>query len=84
MIDFTMAQAKRDFERGQVSGGRLETAILANGWNVVLTSGGQEGYLVNARNGLPRFFCTADAAIRALRSVGFAAEIFVAMAPRGG
>lgn len=83
-MEYTMAEAKRDFQRGQVSGGRIETAILADGWNVVITSAGHEGHLVNARNGLPRFFCTADAAIRALRSIGFAAEIFVAMAPRGG
>lgn len=83
MSDYTMAQAKRDFERGLISGGRIEAAVLVEGWNVVLTGGGYEGYLVNARNpSLPRFFCTADAAIRALRAVGFRADIFQAMAGR--
>lgn len=81
MADYTMAQAKRDFERGFLQGWELwETGSMMGqpaSWTVKIESKlGMDGigYLVDARTKNPRMFKTADSAISAIRQIGFRAQ----------
>lgn len=69
--DLTMAQAKKDFERGLLLSARLEFLDIAGVWVVVFVGVGHEGYLIDARFKIQRMFRTLDSAVSALRSVGF-------------
>lgn len=72
MTKWTMAQAKRDFEIGYLSGVRFWRSI-ADGepWTVGLEGGSARGHLVDARSKQVREFKTLDAAIRAAEEIGF-------------
>lgn len=76
MSDYTMAQAKRDFERGYITGAALVAPLpLEGGWWVIIESSGgfQPGGspLVDAKTKQVRYFKTADAAISAIHQIGF-------------
>jgi hypothetical protein len=76
MSDYTMAQAKRDFQRGYITGASLVAPLPSEGgwWVIVESSGGLEpggSPLVDARTKQVRYFKTADAAINALHQIGF-------------
>lgn len=80
-MDYTMAQAKRDFTRGFLKQFELQylppVMGMGGGWHVALWSGlGMDswGVLVDARSKQTRSFATADAAIRAVRQIGFEAS----------
>lgn len=84
MSDCSMAQAKRDFARGFLVGGIVESRggfMVPAQWYIRFvfasdTLGGGPGYLVDARSGHPRGFKTFDAAVSALRQIGLAADCF--------
>ena len=79
MATFTMAEAKRDFERGLLSGAAIyfhETDVLGGfaytvSFEAALAGVGGGGELVDARSAQPRRFKTMDAAHAAIRQVGF-------------
>lgn len=75
MADYTMAQAKRDFDRGYLLGFELQRVPMGAGWGLNLFEKGDGlriGHqLVDARTKRVRFFKTADAAIRAAEQIGF-------------
>jgi hypothetical protein len=83
MSDYTMAQAKRDFERGFLKGfeilyldGRLFTNT-PTGYSITIESKlGMDGIgrLVDAKTKQERVFKTLDAAVSALRQIGFSAH----------
>ena len=79
MSDYTMAQAKRDFERGFLKGVEVRHWEIAGGvWTVMLESmGGSIGFLVDARTKRTREFKTVDAAVRAIQSMGFKIKTLV-------
>lgn len=83
MSDYTMAQAKRDFERGFLKGFEilyLENRLFTNtptGYSIFIVSTlGMDGVgrLVDAKTKQERIFKTADAALSALRQIGFTAH----------
>lgn len=75
MPDYTMAQAKRDFEMGYLADYHIQRVILGSGWWVWLKSDGMAaGPLVDARTKKAREFKTLDAAVSAIESVGFKVE----------
>lgn len=80
MSDCTMAQAKRDFERGILTHAwitSLEFSEIAGPAWIVLLEGsglGGKGWLLDARHGKPRQFKTLDAAASAIRQIGFKVE----------
>lgn len=73
MSDYTMAQAKRDFQRGMITGGTLVMPLPAEGgyWVLLDGLGGFGGPLVDARTKQVRYFRTTDAALNALHQIGF-------------
>lgn len=74
MSDWTMQDAKRDFERGLLRSACLVALPMASGWSVSIRSTlGMDGCgcLLDARKREPRQFKTADAAIRAVQEIGF-------------
>ncbi len=77
MNTWTMAEAKKDFERGLLTGFQIfdSSAIMNNEqtWSVSFSSklGVDGGALVDARTKQDRTFRTLDAAAGAVRSVGF-------------
>lgn len=72
MSDYTMAQAKRDFERGYITGAVLVAPLpLDGGWWVMIEAVGGGGPLVDAKTKQVRYFKTSDAAISAVHQIGF-------------
>lgn len=72
MSDYTMAQAKRDFQIGYLSAARLKRYPMQGaGWFVWLGEGMAAGWLTDARTKQPREFKSADSAISALEQIGF-------------
>lgn len=83
MSDYTMAQAKRDFQRELLKGFEvlyLDNRLFTNtptGYCIFIESKlGMDGVgrLVDAKNKQERIFKTADAALSALRQIGFSAH----------
>lgn len=74
MADWTMVQAKRDFEIGYLTDFHVTRAALGDGWNLMLRGGTNRGSLVDARSKSPRVFKTLDAAVSALEQIGFKVE----------
>lgn len=78
-MDYTMAQAKLDFERGFIFEAKIHAPLdldrgEGSGWTVYLDAGQWGGgMLVDARTRSVRTFKTVDSAVRAVRSIGFAA-----------
>jgi len=75
---FTMAEAKRDFARGALSGAEMRWMGLGVGYALWLTCRlwpDESGFLVDAKRREPRRFRTADACIKAAREIGFEAEM---------
>ena len=73
MMDFTMALAKRDFERGLLVGARI-VSIIDGRWGVELISSlgvDGSGWLIDAKDHKTRQMRTLDAAVSALQQVGF-------------
>lgn len=73
MSDWTMAQAKRDFERGLFKEVRI-VAVMPNAWAVQLTSTlsmDGTGWLLGAKNKEVRQMKTLDAAVEAVSQIGF-------------
>ncbi len=70
-VDWTMAQAKRDFENGLFRAFTIDRSMA--GWCVALQGSGKigEGWLLDARRKEPRVFKTLDAAVAALSEIGF-------------
>lgn len=74
MSDYTMAQAKRDYDRGMILEAKIIPPhdLIENGWHVYLDAGQWgDGCLVDARSRAVRFFKTADSAIKAIQQIGF-------------
>lgn len=72
---WTVAEAKKDFERGLLVHARIERGVLDPRWSVVLRGNfqtGGEGPLIDAHLKEIRVFSTADAAVRVIESIGFA------------
>lgn len=74
MLNWTMAQAKRDFEIGYLTDFHIERAQMVAGWSVSLKGGTKRGHLVDARAKSARVFKTLDAAVLALEQIGFKVE----------
>lgn len=74
MLNWTMAQAKRDFEIGYLDDFHIERAAMQAGWSVALKGGTKRGHLVDARAKSPRVFKTLDAAVLAIEQIGFKVE----------
>jgi hypothetical protein len=73
-MQWTMAQAKRDFARGVLASAEIKWFGLGMGYGLLLTSklaGEGSGLLVDARGRKPRQFRTADAVIVTAREIGF-------------
>lgn len=72
---WTMAEAKKDFERGLLTGYEFNDGSTATEteWNLSLLTSMTCGcgVLVDARTKQPRAFRTLDAAVAAARAVGF-------------
>jgi len=80
MAAWTVAEAKKDFDRGLLTGFEIHdsSGIMSNvqHWSVSFSVKiGQGGALIDAREKVPRQFRTMDAAISALRSIGFRAQV---------
>lgn len=80
-MDFTMAQAKRDYQRGFLKGWEIVEygAVLGvkGAWFIKVESTlGMDGigFLVDAHGHEPRQFKTLDGALAALRQIGFQAK----------
>lgn len=72
MVDWTMAQAKRDFGIGYLTGFQFERVALGSGlWLVRLSGGTARGVLVDARSKTWREFKSLDAAVAAVEQIGF-------------
>ncbi|AOJ44301.1 hypothetical protein WJ28_11705 [Burkholderia thailandensis] len=72
MVRWTMAQAKRDFGIGYLTGFQFERLALASDvWLVRLAGGTARGALVDARSRSPRQFKSLDAAVAAVEQIGF-------------
>jgi len=76
MTDWTMAQAKRDFSIGYLTGYGFERFTLGgvSSWYVRLSGGSARGSLVDARSKQVREFRSLDAAVRAVEEIGFKVE----------
>lgn len=76
MMNCTVADAKRDFQRGYLS--RYIAAYLDSddSWTVsLLSNSGSSGALVDARTKKPRHFKSFDSMIRTLREIGFNVQV---------
>jgi hypothetical protein len=80
-MDFTMAQAKRDQQRGFLCGWEIvecgDVMGVKGAWFIKIESKlGMDGigFLIDAHSHEPRQFKTIDAAISALRQIGFQAK----------
>lgn len=82
-MNFTMAQAKRDFVRGYIIEAEIKWLGLGLGYGLVLTHRivditvgnlDARGFLVDAKQHQPRQFKTADACIQAAKQIGFLAK----------
>lgn len=72
-MDWTMAQAKKDFDRGLLKEVRI-VAATADTWSVQITSSLKHdgtGWLLGAKNKSVRQMRTLDAAIQAAKDIGF-------------
>lgn len=77
MTDYTMAQAKRDFDHGHLVGANiLRPGMHAGVWCIQLVTVRVDGtgWLVDARTKQAREFKTLDAAFSALLQVGMSPE----------
>lgn len=79
LLTWTMAEAKRDFERGMFSAFEIYDSTLMDvpTWSISLrgpASARSAGVLVDARSKTERKFRTLDAAVAALRAIGFRAN----------
>ena len=75
MVDqFTMAQAKRDFDSGYMESFQIVRENIGYDWNVLLKAGTNRGPLVDARTKTARCFKSLDGAIAALEQIGFKVE----------
>lgn len=73
MSDWTLAQAKKDFNRGLLKQVRI-VAAMPGTWSVQITSIlalDGKGWLLDAKKKEPRQFKTLDAAIFQIREIGF-------------
>jgi hypothetical protein len=71
-MQWTMANAKRDFAAGYLSGFELASLRpLVSVWIVRLQGPAGAGALVDARSKEAREFKTLDAAVRAIEEIGF-------------
>lgn len=70
-MEWTLAQAKREFALGLIVSYDLERAILGAGWHLMLRTASDVGYLVDARDKSPRLFKSLDSAVSAVEAVGF-------------
>ncbi|WP_038498141.1 hypothetical protein [Janthinobacterium agaricidamnosum] len=78
LLNWTMAEAKRDFERGTFTAFEIYDSTLMDvpTWSISLrgpVSTKSAGVLVDARTKTERKFRTLDAAVAALRAIGFKA-----------
>lgn len=74
MAAWTMADAKKDFERGLLWGFTILPAHMEPGWTVRLDctlSSNPVDFLVDAHKKQVRIFKTLDAAVSALHQIGF-------------
>jgi hypothetical protein len=74
MTNWTLAQARRDYEIGFMSSFKLVKAPMQEGWQILLRAGPHEGPLVDARQKQPRVFATLDGALETLQKIGFKVE----------
>lgn len=74
MSNYTMEQAKRDFQLGYLASFQIHRQPLDAGWSVVLSDGSNSGPLVDARTRQPRAFKSLDSAVSALEQVGFSVD----------
>lgn len=78
MHTWTMAQAKRDFEIGYLSGFTFWRSVAeGQPWTVGLRGGTASGHLVDARTKTTREFKTLDAAVRAVEEIGFECKALI-------
>lgn len=78
-MNWTLAQAKRDFSIGYLTEFSVSRSPMVEGWHVRLKGGTAQGFLVDAHDKEPRTFKTLDAAVRTLETMGFqviALEVF--------
>lgn len=69
---WTMAQAKRDFQLGNLTSYHITRSIMQDGWSLWLHAAATtQGPLVDAREKTPRKFKTLDAVVAALEAIGF-------------
>lgn len=81
-MNLTMAEAKKDFERGYLTGFVLSSAPSLEGvdgwWMFLNTDRNTQPVLVDAKSKQARVFRTVDAAISAARQIGFRADTLTA------
>lgn len=70
MQNYTLAQAKRDFELGYLKSWRIEKVPMG-GWLVSLGSGVSAGHLADVRTKQARVFKSLDGAVSTVEAVGF-------------
>lgn len=81
-MQWTMAQAKRDFAAGYLQGFELANlGPMLKAWVVRLDGNAGTGELVDARSKEPREFKTLDAAVRAAEEVGFRVHVLRQVQP---
>ena len=74
MSDWTLAQAKMDFNRGLLKEVRIVAATPVGTWSVEITSTltvDGKGWLLGAKTKDPRKMKTLDAAVEAILQIGF-------------
>jgi hypothetical protein len=77
-MDFTMAQAKRAFALGHIHRFMIARHELGYGWCVLVADKDSPHFpLVDARTKMMRVFKSLDAAVSAVVSIGFRAEVLV-------
>jgi len=71
MANWTIVQAKRDFDNGLFKAFRIDRTM--GGWVVALQGSGKlgEGFLLDARNKEPRVFKSVNGAVSTLGKIGF-------------
>lgn len=76
MADILMAQAKRDFRNGLITGADILKAPMSEVWVIKFRTKGpdKEGWLIDAKRHEARQFKTLDAAFAAVLEVGLKPE----------
>lgn len=69
MMNYTMAQAKRDFQAGYIKGCNID--FIAGVWVIFIRANAGTGFLVDARTKENRTFKSLDSAMRSLSDIGF-------------